>query len=269
MSESSFSDGSRIEPREGPIAPSGSNVVEARVLRLRMVMIACVAAAIVWWAKDFRWGLVWENRLLLTQGVGWTFFFFISSMTLGLLFGILLAVGRVYAPWPLRFAAIVLIETVRGIPQLMVIFWVYFTIPEVTGSAPSGHTAALAALTAIAAAYLAEDVRAGFRSVPEVQWESGLSTGLTRTQIFIHIVLPQAVRNMTPTILATAITMMKVTSLIYVVGAIDLFRAMILINNRIYEPYALYLVVALFYFGVCWAMNAIIARLDPKYEITS
>jgi len=101
-------------------------------------------------------------------------------------------------------------------------------------------TAAIVSLSLIAASYLAEVVRAGVQSVPRIQTESGLVTGLTRVQIFSSIVLPQALRNMIPALIATLVMMFKTTSLIYVVGITDLFRAVILINNREFHGRALH-----------------------------
>jgi len=242
---------------------------EKQVRWLRVAVVSAVVIGLLWWSKDLRWDVVWANRHLLILGFGRTIVYAISSMALGLVAGVILATARVYGPFGIRHAAVAIIEIVRGMPQLMVIFWIFFAIPEVTGEAPDGSLAALLALTAIAAAYLAEDTRAGFTSVHRVQWESGYSAGLTSLQIFLHVILPQAIRNMLPAILATGVTMIKVTSLIYVVGVIDMFRAAILINNRVFEPYALYLVIAVVYFVLCYALTYFVRRLDPKYTLVS
>lgn len=239
------------------------------VLVLRISVIVIVAAALAWWSRDFRWNLVWANRVLLLEGFGRTIAYSIGAMGLGLLLGLLLAVGRLYGPIGIRHLAVVVIEVVRGIPQLMVMFWVFFGLPELTGSTDLGGASALIALTLIAGTYLAEDVRAGLLSVPRQQWESGYSAGLSWAQVFFRIALPQALRNMLPAMLATAVTIVKVTALVYLVGVIDLFRAAVLINNRIYEPYALYLLLIVVYFTLCSLLTYFVRKLDPKYILQS
>jgi ABC-type amino acid transport system permease subunit len=96
-----------------------------------------------------------------------------------------------------------------------VIFWVFFAVPALTGHKVPAWTAAIISLSLIAASYLAEVMRAGILSVPGIQTESGLATGLTRAQIMLSIVLPQALRNMIPALIATVIMMFKITSLLW------------------------------------------------------
>src|SRR3546814_7318591 len=88
----------------------------------------------------------------------------------------------------------------------------------------------------IAAAYLAEVIRAGFFSVARGQWEAGRATGLRDSEIFLRIILPQALRNMIGALLSQTIMLFKTTSLVYIVGVIEFFRAMQIVNNAVYAP---------------------------------
>ena len=92
--------------------------------------------------------------------------------------------------------------------------------------------------------------------------------GLRRWQAFLFVLLPQACRNMLPAFITTVIMMFKTSSLVYVIGVVDLFRAVILINNREFAPYTLYTVMALVYFICCYAMSRLMRYLDPKYTLT-
>src|SRR3546814_6816617 len=94
-----------------------------------------------------------------------------------------------------------LIELVRATPELLVVFWLFFGLPAVTGKAVSGWTAAVAALSVIAAAHLAEVVRGGLVSVPEGQWDAARAIGLNPRQALLRVVLPQPLRNMLPALL--------------------------------------------------------------------
>ena len=121
----------------------------------------------------------------------------------------------------------------------------------------------------IAAAYLAEIVRAGLTSVHKVQTESAYVTGLNSRQIFLYIVLPQALRNMVPAFIANFVMLFKITSLVYVIGMIDFFRAVVLVNNRDLAPFALYTAMAVVYFICCYALVLLVRKLDPKYDLTT
>ena len=243
------------------------NADTQKALLLRCAVIAAASAGIVWWSRNLHWDVVWQNRWLLLNGLRATAIYSIVCLTLGLILGIALAAARAYGHASIGVPATLLIETVRGLPQLMVIFWVFFAIPEVTKSSPNGPVSAVIALSAIAAAYLAEDVRAGFTSLHNVQWESGYSTGLSRLQIFRYIMIPQATRNMLPAIIVTGITMIKVTTLVYVVGVVDYFRATMLINNRVFAPFELYLTAAVVYFLLCASLSYLVRKVDPKYTL--
>jgi His/Glu/Gln/Arg/opine family amino acid ABC transporter permease subunit len=214
-----------------------------------------------------RWGVVVASGPFLLKSLGVSWLLTITSVAIGLPAGILLAILRAGGPRVLRQLAIAIIELVRATPQLMVIFWVFFAVPAFTGHKVPAWTAAITSLSLIAASYLAEVVRAGLASVPRIQIESGLATGLGRTQILVEIVLPQALRNMLPALIATIVMMFKITSLIYVVGITDFFRAVILINNREFEPVALYMTLAAGYFACCSLLSWIIRQLDPKYVL--
>lgn len=233
----------------------------------RGIVVVCVLL-LVWLVRDRRWDVVVTAGPFLLQGLGASWLLTMASIAIGLPLGIALAVLRDSGPPVLRHVAVGLIEVVRATPQLMMIFWVFFAVPALTGTKVPPWTAAIVSLSIIAATYLAEVVRAGLTSVPRIQLESGLATGLARRHILLSIVLPQALRNMLPALIATVVMMFKVTSLIYVVGITDFFRATILVNNREFEPVALYTTLAVGYFVCCYALSALIRRLDPKYVLS-
>ena len=159
-----------------------------------------------------------------------------------------------------------LIEAVRATPELMIIFWVYFTLPIITGSDISAWSAALGSLAVIAAAYLAEVVRAGLSSVPAGQREAAKALGLRPVTAFRLVVLPQALRTMAPALIATFVALFKTTSLVYAIGVMDFFRAVTVTNNAVYAPYQLHVVLGGGYFASCWALTRAIRYFDPGYS---
>lgn len=218
--------------------------------------------------RDLRWEVVWDSRALLLNGLWTSWILTIIGVVLGMLAGVPLAVARLYGPWGVRHVAVAFIETIRATPQLMIIFWVFFTYPAVVGHDVSPWGAGVVSLFMIAAAYLAEVVRGGLVSVPSGHVEAAFSTGLSPLQAFRYIILPQALRNMIPAFVAQIVSLFKTTSLIYVVGLVDFFRAIIIVNNANFAPYELYTAMAVGYFVCCYALSWLIRKIDPKYVLS-
>ena len=250
--------------REGTFGPAEPTALDRWLWR---GLVAAGLLLLVWLVARERWEVVFASGAFLLKSLGVSWLLTVTSVAIGLPAGILLAVLRAGGPAVLRHLAVAIIELVRATPQLMVIFWVFFAVPAFTGHKVPAWTAAITSLSLIAASYLAEVVRAGLASVPRIQVESGLATGLSRAQILSTIVLPQALRNMLPALIATIVMMFKITSLIYVVGITDFFRAVILINNREFEPVALYTTLAAGYFICCSLLSWLIRSLDPNYVL--
>ena len=238
----------------------------------RTVWYACMAAAIavlLYFARDFEWHVLWRYRELLLKGLLTTMVLTIVSISLGMVVAIVLAAARLYGPRWLRYFASAIIEIVRAIPQLMILLWVFFVMPELSGRTFTPELSAIIALTVIAASYLAEVIRGGLMSVDRLQFESGYATGLSKASIFMSIVLPQAIRNMLPALLATWIMLFKTTTLAYVIGIVEFFNAATIVNSRELIPYTTYAMLAIVYFVCCYVIAVIVRRLDPKYVLRS
>jgi His/Glu/Gln/Arg/opine family amino acid ABC transporter permease subunit len=219
--------------------------------------------------KDDRWSVIVEAGPLLLKGLWTSWALTIIALLVGLPAGIGLALCRVSRMPAIRWPAAAFVEVVRATPQLLVIFWVFFALPAVLGSRLPPWPAAIVSLSAIASAYLAEVVRGGLASVPRVLVESGFATGLGRVDILRFIVLPRALQVMIPAIVAHFVMLFKITSLIYIVGIIDLFRAVVLINNRVYEPVPLYATMAAIYFVCCYGLSRLVRLFDSKAALES
>jgi polar amino acid transport system permease protein len=213
------------------------------------------------------WSAVAGSWLFLLTGLGRSWLLAVISIVAGGLAAAPLALARVYGPPGVRQAATALIECVRATPELMIVFWVYFTLPIVTGSQVTSWNAALGSLSVIAAVYLAEVFRAGLYSVPRGQTEACAATGMSGFATFLYVVLPQAVRNMVPALIAQLVGLFKTTSLVYAIGVMEFFRSITVTNNAVFAPYELYLVLALGYFLSCFAITRIVRWYDPKYQL--
>jgi His/Glu/Gln/Arg/opine family amino acid ABC transporter permease subunit len=230
-------------------------------------LVAVTCAAGVWLVGSLDWAHVIPSWQFLLLALGRSWWLAIVAMAIGLVAAVPLALLRVYGPpWPRRITALV-IEAVRATPELMIIFWVYFTLPVLTGSRVSAWDAALGSLSVIAAVYLAEVVRAGLYSVPGSQREAAYALGLTRFAAFRLVVLPQALRNMLPALVAQLVSLFKTTSLVYAIGVMDFFRAVSVTNNAVFAPYPLYLVLGAGYFVSCWVITRAVRWFDPGYQL--
>jgi His/Glu/Gln/Arg/opine family amino acid ABC transporter permease subunit len=249
----------------------------ARAGRLRLLDTCGVVAVLLGCGyvialtlKGFAFDVIGSNFSYMMQGLRITWELAILSFGVGLLVGIIIAVARDSDIALLRWAAKAYVELLRNVPQLMVIFWVYFLLPAVTGHSINEYLAAVVALTACISAYLAEVVRAGINSVPRTQMEAAYSTGCTYLQAMRLIVLPQALRNMIPSLVNQFVSAFKTTSLVYIIGVIEFFRAASIVNERDFKSMEIFTFVGFVYFVNCFCMSTLARwyerRLQRKRE---
>lgn len=146
-----------------------------------------------------------------------------TSLAAALPVGLLLALGRQSKSPLSHWLSVIVIETLRGIPMVAVLFFGVFVLPLVVGAFKlSAIYAALIVLVFFHAAYVAEDLRSGLQSIPNGQWEACHTLGLSHWQSLRLVVLPQALKAATPALTNTAIGGFKDTSLIVLVGLHDM-----------------------------------------------
>lgn len=170
--------------------------------------------------------------------------------------GLLMALARM-SPWrALRWPAMGVIYVVRGTPLLMVVFWAYFLIPSLTGIKTNQFITMLAALVIFDGAYLAEIIRAGIQGLPKGQMEAARSCGLSWLQAMRLVVLPQALRNMLPSLINQFVSTIKETSLGYVVSLSEVSFITSQISAQVLtRPAEIYGLLALTYFILCFGLS--------------
>lgn len=182
----------------------------------------------------------------------------VASGMLGLAGGIALAMLN----GPARWALTLVIGFFRAIPVLMLIFWTYFLLPILFGVNVPGLATVACALSLIGGAYLSHTVYAGIRGVGTAQWQAGMSLGLTRVQTLRHVVLPQALRMMAPSFVNQWISLVKDTSLAYIVGVAELSFLATQVNSRLMVyPAEVFAFVALIYFAMCSTLEWICGKV--------
>lgn len=204
------------------------------------------------------------NISFILQGLWLTLYISFIAIVLSTLIGTVLAVMRNGKNPLLRWVASIYIEFVRNVPNLLWIFIIFLVFQM--KSTPAGITA----FTVFTSAALAEIIRGGLNGVDHGQTEAGLAQGMTGFQIFIYIVFPQAFRKMLPAIISQFVTVIKDTSLLYSVIAIqELFGKSQILMGRYFESgqvFSLYAIITGIYFIINFAISSFSRRLAKKWE---
>ncbi|HRD84411.1 MAG TPA: amino acid ABC transporter permease [Rubrivivax sp.] len=200
-------------------------------------------------------GLLFSVQLTLVAMVG------------GIVLGTLLALMRLSGkPW-LVMPAAAYVNTMRSIPLVMVILWFFLLIPLVIGRPMGAEMSAIVTFTLFEAAYYSEIMRAGIQSVPGGQVHAGYAVGMSYRQTMQLVVLPQAFRNMLPVLLTQTIILFQDTSLVYAIGAYDLLKGFEVAGKNFNRPVETYLVAAVVYFAICFALSMLVKRLQARIAI--
>ena len=162
-----------------------------------------------------------------------------------------------------NLATAAFIQLVQGTPLLVLLFLGYFGLPEF-GVSVSPLAAGAVALAIYVSAYLGDIWRGALETVARAQWEAAECLGMTRAQRMCHVVLPQAMRIATAPTVGFVVQLVKNTSLASVVGIVELTRAGQIINNSIFRPFEIYLLVALLYFALCYPVSTLSRRLETR-----
>jgi His/Glu/Gln/Arg/opine family amino acid ABC transporter permease subunit len=146
---------------------------------------------------------------------------------------------------------------VRGTPLLVMLFICYFGLPALLGYKTGAYGAAVVGFILFIAAYLAEDIRTGLRSVRPALVQAALATGLTRAQALRFVVVPIALRNVIPTLFNQYVRLFKFTSVASVIGVNEFTGSAMLVNGREFAPITIIGFVALTYLVLCFAISSV------------
>ncbi|MBQ2610723.1 MAG: amino acid ABC transporter permease [Butyrivibrio sp.] len=189
------------------------------------------------------------------------------SIALGAVLGILMtfknpvinAVSRVY------------LEIVRIMPQMVLLFIVYFGTTKALGINLEAETAAVIVFSFWGTAEMADLVRGALLSIPVIQYESSISLGLNRFQTYRYVIVPQIIRRMIPLSINLITRMIKTTSLVMMIGIVEVLKVgqQIIEANRKASPtaaFGIFLVIFLLYFMACWPISMLSRYLEKKWE---
>ena len=201
------------------------------------------------------------EMMFILRSAGWTLLLTALAFTIGSIMGGGLAILRLSQNRFLRSIASGYILVIQSIPLLMVLFMSYYGLSMFGIELPS-FFAASASLAIYCSAYLAEIWRGSIESVPFQQWEASSSLALTRAQQYRYIILPQAIRISLPPTVGFLVQLVKNTSIVSVVGFVELSRAGTLVNNATFQPFQVFGVVAAIYFAICFPLSRLSRHLE-------
>jgi polar amino acid transport system permease protein len=204
-----------------------------------------------------------RHVLYLLDGAKWTLGLSLLAFLGGSVLGLALALMRVSKLGVLRAVARGYIQFIQGTPLLIVLFLSYFGL-GIMGFKLVPLVAAGLSLTLYAGAFLGEIWRGCIEAVPKTQWEGSDCLGLNRFQQYVWVILPQSFKLAIPPTVGFMVQIVKNTSLASVIGFVELARAGQILNNSIFEPFAVFAVVAAFYFALCYPLSVASRYLERR-----
>ena len=209
--------------------------------------------------------LTWSNLRFILDGLWVTLEVAIVSIILSFIIGGIFGVIR-YLKIPVISVGVgIIIDIIRNLPLLLIIFFTYFALPQI-GIQFSIFWSAVIALTIFESAMLSEIIRGGLLAVPKGQLEAGISTGLTKIQTIYYIVLPQGLKLMVPPLVSQFVSLIRDTSLAVIISLPELTH-----NTKIiYAEYPntvlpMFLTMALLYFIICYSLSYFSKRFEVNY----
>ncbi len=218
------------------------------------------------------WGFYFEQIVqtlpFFFKGLGMTALVSGLSLFIGTLVGFMLGIVRASRHRMLRFVIGLWVDLIRGTPFLVQLFITFFILPEL-GLHLEALPAAVIALSNLAACFICEIVAGGILAVPGGQREAATSSGLSAYHQFRHVVMPQAMRVILPPLVGQYVLLIKDSSVVSVIGVLDVTRVGWLTVQRIPEGIMVFGLVGLLYFLICYPLIWLSNRLEKRLSVAA
>lgn len=190
------------------------------------------------------------------------------SLPLGMLFGVFMTWKNPVA----RFISRLYLEIVRIMPQLVLLFVVFFGATRTFGINISAEFASIIVFTFWGTGEMGDLVRGALTSIPRHQYESAEALGLSKVQIYTQVIIPQAMRQLIPTSVNLITRMVKTTSLVMMIGVVEVMKVgqQIIEANRMTSPnavFGIYGTILFLYFIVCWPLSMLASYLEKRWAV--
>src|SRR5215207_9985077 len=214
----------------------------------------------------FDWNYIWEHRQVLWEGLQVTLKLAAIGIAGAFLVGLVLGAARAYRIPVVSQLAAVYVEVIRNTPFLVQIFFVFFGLPSV-GIRLDAFTVACLSVTVWGGAFNTENFRAGFEAVATRYREAGAALGFGRVQTFVNVTLPIGGRIALPPSINTYISVVKNTSLMYVIGYEELTTTAYNINALSPRTLETFGTLAAIYLTIVWTMSSLIRLLESRLAL--
>ncbi|MCR9152074.1 MAG: amino acid ABC transporter permease [Rhodobacteraceae bacterium] len=219
-----------------------------------------------WYVVDPRTTSGWNNLRFLLSGLEYTVYLSAVAITISMTVGLLVALPAL-SPFPwLRRASRVYVELVRSVPLLVLILWVYYGLPQLTGLTLSVFWAGVIALALSDSAFQAEIFRGGIQSIARGQYEAAYSVSLGYRDTMRYVILPQALRRILPALGNQLIYMLKMSSLVSVIGMQELTRKANELVVVEYRPLEIYTILVLEYLVLILIVSSGVRWLERRLQ---
>jgi len=216
---------------------------------------------------NFNWPVIWRNAERLYGGILLGLAIAVVSLLLGCVIGMLLAVCRQARSPFLRLPATAFVEMIRNTPLLLLVFFVYFGLPELGVTAFNNIETFTVTLAVYAGAYLSEVFRGGLEAIPNAYIEAGKAIGLTQFQRLRYVVVPVLFRIVLPSLSSALISLFKDTALAAAIGVPELTYGARWINVNTFQVLETWTVTAALYLVACYAIAFGLRRVERRYAM--
>lgn len=212
-----------------------------------------------------------NNMLRLLQGLWVALRISLISVVISIVLGILLGMLMTFKNKVIQVITRVYLEIVRIMPQLVLLFIVYFGATKAMGINIEAETASIIVFVFWGTAEMADLVRGSLISIPKIQYESSESLGLSLGQTYQYVIIPQIIRRMIPLSINLITRMIKTTSLVMMIGIVEVLKVgqQIIEANRKTSPnaaFAIFATILLLYFIACWPISCLSKYLEKRWE---
>ncbi len=213
-----------------------------------------------------------NNFIRLLEGLGVALRISLISVALSIFLGMILGTLMSLKNSVINAITKVYLEIVRIMPQMVLLFIVYFGITKAFGLNLEAETAAIIVFTFWGTAEMSDLVRSSLISIPQIQYESSMALGLNKTQTYIHVIIPQTIRRLIPLSINLITRMIKTTSLVMMIGIVEILKVgqQIIEANRKSSPnaaFGIFATVFALYFLACYPISLVAKYLEKKWEI--
>jgi polar amino acid transport system permease protein len=215
----------------------------------------------------FNFGPVWQNLPYLIAGSKTTMIVTAASVVAGLILGLIVGTLRLSTNRLLAFIGWCYVLVLRNTPAFVQLIWIYYCLPILSGIELNTTASCIVALSLHSGAYVGEIVRGGIAGIDKGQTEAGRTIGLSQFQVLRRIILPQAIRRMLAPLVNEAVSVLKLSALVSVLGVADLMYQAQTLATTTFRPLEIFTFVALEYLILCVFFSSIAKIFEKRFAV--